>query len=102
MLKIRLKRIGKKKQPSYRFVVAESTRSRDSKTIEEIGYYNPMKKPSAIKINKDRVQHWMKHGAQPTDTVAQIFVKEKLIKEIKKGSKKSKGKEKKKQNKTEK
>ena len=102
MLKIRLKRIGKKKQPSYRFVIAEATKPRDSKTIEEIGHYNPMTKPSTIKIDKDRAKHWMKHGAQPTDTVAQIFVKEKLIKEIKRGSKKSKGREKKKQDKTEK
>lgn len=102
MLKIRLKRIGKKKQPSYRFVVAESTKPRDSKTIEEIGFYNPMTKPSTIKIDQDRAKHWMKNGAQPTDTVAQIFVKEKLIKEIKKGSKKSQGRAKKKGDKTEK
>ncbi len=97
MLKIRLKRIGKKKQPSYRFVVAEATRSRDSKTVEEIGIYNPMKKPTVIKIKKERAKHWIKNGAQPTDTVAQIFVKEGLLKEIKKGSKQSEGKKKKKE-----
>ena len=100
MLKIRLKRIGKKKQPSYRFVVAEASRSRDSKTVEEIGFYNPMTKPSTIKIKKDRGEYWLKQGAQPTDTVAQIFVKEGLLKELKKGSKQSKGKSKKKESET--
>ena len=96
MLKIRLKRIGKKKQPNYRFVVMEASKSRDSKTIEEIGFYNPMQKPSLVKINKDRAEYWLKNGAQPTDTVAQIFVKEKLLKGIKKGSTQSKGRKKKK------
>ncbi len=98
MLKIRLKRIGKKKQPSYRFVVAPSTKSRDSKTVEEIGFYNPMTKPSTININVERAKYWLDCGAQPTDTVAQIFVKEKLLKNIKKGSVQSKGKKKKKAN----
>jgi small subunit ribosomal protein S16 len=96
MLRIRLKRIGKKKQPHYRFVIAESTRSRDSKTIEEIGFYNTMTSPSTIKLDKDRAKYWLEKGAQPTDTVSQIFVKEKLLKSLKKGSKQSKGKIKKK------
>ncbi len=96
MLKIKLKRIGKKKQPSYRFVVAEARKPRDSKTLEEIGFYNPMTKPSTIKIEKDRATYWMGKGAQPTDTVAQLFLKQGLIKEIKKGSKQSEGKKKKK------
>ena len=97
MLKIRLKRIGKKKQPHYRFVVAESSWGRDSKTVEEIGHYDPMTKPSTIKLNKDRAKHWIEQGAQPTDTVAQIFVKEGLLKSLKRGSTKSAGKKKKKQ-----
>ncbi len=96
MLKIRLKRIGKKKQPHYRFVVAEATKSRDSKTIEEIGYYNTMTNPSTINLDQDRAKYWLEKGAQPTDTVAQIFVKEKLLKSLKKGSTQSKGKNKKK------
>ncbi len=96
MLKIRLKRTGKKKQPHYRFVVAESSWARDSKTVEEIGYYNSMTKPSTIIIKKERAEYWLKQGAQPTDTVAQIFVREGLLKEIKKGSKLSAGKKKKK------
>jgi len=97
MLKIRLKRIGKKKQPSYRFVIAEASRSRDSKTVEEIGVYNPMTKPSTIKVKKERAKYWLEQGAQPTDTVAQIFVREGLLKEIKKGSKQSQNKKKKKE-----
>lgn len=102
MLKIRLKRIGKKKQPSYRFVVAEASRSRDSKTLEEIGFYNPVKKPTALKIDSERAKYWMQKGAQPTDTVAQIFVREGLLKNLKRGSKESKGRKKKKQTKEEK
>ena len=96
MLKIRLKRIGKKKQPSYRFVVAEASKPRDSKTLEEIGFYNPVKKPTTLKIDSERAKYWMEKGAQPTDTVAQIFVREGLLKSLKKGSKKSPGKKKKK------
>jgi small subunit ribosomal protein S16 len=102
MLKIRLKRIGKKKQPSYRFVIAEASRSRDSKTVEEIGVYNPMTKPSTIKVKKERAKYWLEQGAQPTDTVAQIFVREGLLKEIKKGSKQSQNKKKKKESTSEK
>ncbi len=97
MLKIRLKRFGKKKQPHYRIVVAEASRSRDSKTVEEVGYYHPLTKPSTIKIDKDRVKHWLEKGAQPTDTVAQILTKEKLFKSKKKKSKLSEGKKKKKE-----
>ena len=96
MLKIRLKRIGKKKQPHYRFVVAESAWPRDSKTIDEIGNYNPMTKPSTINIDKEKAKEWIAKGAQPTDTVAQIFVREGLLKAISKGSKPSAGKKKKK------
>ena len=97
MLKIRLKRIGKKKQPHYRFVVAESDWARDSKTIDEIGQYNPMTKPSTIKIDKEKAKDWISKGAQPTDTVAQIFVREGILKAVSKGSKQSAGKKKKKE-----
>ncbi len=102
MLKIRLKRIGKKKQPSYRFVIIEAHKPRNSKTIEEIGTYDPMTKPSTIKIKKERAEYWLKQGAQPTDTVAQILFKEGIIKSLKKGSKKSEGKKKKKSSETDK
>lgn len=87
MLKIRLKRTGKRGQPHYRVVVAEAHRSRDSKSIEEIGYYNPRTSPSTFEIDKEAAQKWLGLGAQPTETVEQLFVKEGLLKDIKRGSK---------------
>ena len=69
MVKIRLKRMGMKKKPFYRVVVADERSPRDGRFIEEIGYYDPMKKPSDIKINKEKALDWMKNGAQPTDSV---------------------------------
>ena len=86
MLKIRLKRIGRRGQPHYRVVVMESAQPRDGKTVEEIGYYNPRNKPSVFDIDKDRAQYWLDNGAQPTDTVAQYFVKEGLLDSLSKGS----------------
>lgn len=86
MIKIRLKRTGRKGQPHYRIVVAESTKPRDSKAIEEVGYYNPRTKPSTIELNKEAIQSWLEKGAQPSDTVAQILVKEGMLKGIKRGS----------------
>lgn len=96
MLKIRLKRTGRKGEPHYRVVVMEAHRQRDSKAIEELGYYNPRTKPSTFTIEKERVQHWLSVGAQPTQTVAHYLVKEGLLKGVKKGSKQSKQKPKKK------
>jgi small subunit ribosomal protein S16 len=69
MVKIRLKRMGMKKKPFYRVVVADERSPRDGRFIEEIGYYDPMKKPSDIKIDKEKALDWMKKGAQPTDSV---------------------------------
>ena len=69
MVKIRLKRMGMKKKPFYRVVIADERSPRDGRFIEEIGYYDPMKKPSDIKINKEKALDWMKKGAQPTDSV---------------------------------
>ena len=69
MVKIRLKRMGMKKKPFYRVVVADERSPRDGRFIEEIGYYDPMKKPSDIKIDKEKALNWMKKGAQPTDSV---------------------------------
>ena len=69
MVKIRLKRMGMKKKPFYRVVVADERSPRDGRFIEEIGYYDPMKKPSDIKIDKEKALDWMKNGAQPTDSV---------------------------------
>jgi small subunit ribosomal protein S16 len=99
MLKIRLKRTGRKGQPHYRIVVMESSKPRDGKTIEEIGYYNPRLKPTVFDIKKERVEYWLSKGAQPSDTVAQYLVKEGILKELKRGStkpstkKKTKGNE---------
>ena len=87
MLKIRLKRTGKKNQPHYRIVVAQAHKARDSKAVEEIGYYNPRTQPSTIKLDKEAAEKWLSNGAQPTETVEQILVKEGVLKKLKKGSK---------------
>ena len=73
--KIRLKRMGAKKAPFYRLVVADSRSPRDGRFIEEIGYYNPTTTPSTIEVNKDRAEHWLKQGAQMSDTVKGILVR---------------------------
>lgn len=90
MLKIRLKRTGRKGQPHYRIVVVEASRPRDGKTVEEIGYYNPRVNPSVFDIDKERCKYWLDKGAQPTDTIAQYLVKEGMLKGLKKGSTKPK------------
>ena len=69
MLKIRLRRTGAKKQPSYRLVVAEATAPRDGTFIENLGHYNPLTNPTTFVINEDRVREWLRRGAQPTDRV---------------------------------
>ncbi len=75
MLKIRLRRMGAKKAPFYRVVVADSRYPRDGRFIEEIGTYNPITNPAEIKIDNDRAQAWMKNGAQPTETVRALLKK---------------------------
>lgn len=75
MVKIRLKRMGMKKHPFYRIVVADERSPRDGRFIEEIGYYNPMKQPADIKVDNEKAQDWMKKGAQPTDTVRALLKK---------------------------
>ena len=72
-VKIRLKRIGAKKAPFYRIVVADSRYPRDGRFIEEIGYYDPTKDPSVIKVNEELAKKWLSNGAQPTDTVAKLL-----------------------------
>ena len=78
-VKIRLKRMGAKKQPFYRIVVADSRAPRDGKFIEEIGTYNPMTNPSTVTINADRAKVWIKNGAQPTDTVRALLKKNAVL-----------------------
>ena len=74
-VKIRLRRIGAKKAPFYRVVVADSRFPRDGRFVEEIGYYNPLTEPAEIKIDADKAQEWLKNGAQPTDTVKSLLKK---------------------------
>lgn len=78
MVKIRLSRIGKKHQPTYRIVVADSRQKRDGRVIETLGFYNPQAKPPFTKINQARYQHWISHGAQPTQTVRKLIQKSKV------------------------
>ena len=79
MVKIRLRRMGAKKAPFYRVVVADSRFPRDGRFIEEIGYYNPMEEPSVVKLDPEKAKKWIENGAQPTDTVRDLFKKHGII-----------------------
>lgn len=72
-VKIRLRRMGAKKAPFYRIVVADSRYPRDGRFIEEIGYYDPTKEPSVVKIDAEKAKQWIANGAQPTDTVKRLL-----------------------------
>lgn len=74
-VKIRLRRMGAKKAPFYRVVVADSRSPRDGRFIDEIGYYNPTTEPITIKIDEEKAATWVKNGAQPSDTVKRLFEK---------------------------
>ena len=78
-VKIRLRRMGAKKNPFYRIVVADSRYPRDGRFIEEIGYYDPLKTPADVKIDADKAKQWIANGAQPTDTVKDILKKSGVI-----------------------
>jgi len=73
MVRIRLRRIGLKGQPTYRIVAADKEAPRDGRFLEILGVYNPRTNPATIQLKEDRVYHWMKNGALPTESVAQIF-----------------------------
>ena len=73
MVRIRLRRIGLKGQPSYRIVAADKENARDGRFLEILGHYNPRTDPSTLVVQEDRIYHWMKNGAQPTESVDQIF-----------------------------
>ena len=75
MVKIRLRRMGAKKRPFYRIVVADSRSPRDGRSIEEVGTYNPLTDPAEVTVKVDRVQEWIKNGAQPTETVRALLKK---------------------------
>jgi len=81
-VKLRLKRMGSKKRPFYRFVAADSRFPRDGRFIEEVGYYNPVSTPAEIKIDREKAIKWLNNGAIPTDTVRSIFSKEGIMKEF--------------------
>ena len=78
-VKIRLKRMGMKKMPFYRVVVADERSPRDGRCIEEIGYYNPMTEPATVKIDADKAKQWIKNGAQPTETARTLLKKSGVI-----------------------
>lgn len=73
MLKIRLKRVGAKKKPSYRIVVAEAHTSRDGLIVDQVGLYNPMTDPPTVTYDEDKVLKWLRNGAQPSDSVARML-----------------------------
>ena len=73
MLMIRMARFGAKKKPTYRVVVIDKERARDSRAVEVVGTYNPISKPKQINLKHERIAHWMKNGAQPSDTVARLL-----------------------------
>ena len=78
-VKIRLRRMGAKKAPFYRIVVADSRFPRDGRFIEEIGYYNPLTDPADVKIDGEKAKEWMSKGAQPTDTVKALLKKSDIL-----------------------
>ena len=81
-VKIRLKRMGAKKAPFYRIVVADARSPRDGKFIESIGYYDPVTTPANVKIDEEKAITWMGNGAQPTDTVKSLFSKQGIMKKF--------------------
>ncbi len=79
MVKIRLRRMGAKKAPYYRIIVADSRYPRDGRSIDEIGTYNPMAEPTVVTIDAEKAATWLKNGAQPTDTVKALFKKNGIL-----------------------
>jgi len=73
MLAIRLARFGAKKKPTYRVVVIERERARNSRSVEVVGHYNPVAKPKEVSLNHERINYWLKNGAQPSDTVSRLL-----------------------------
>lgn len=73
MVRIRLRRVGGKKQPSYRIVAADKEAPRDGRFLEILGYYNPRTEPATIQLHEDRIYEWMSNGAQPSESVMQVF-----------------------------
>lgn len=83
MVKIRLRRMGRRNRPAYRVVVTENRAPRDGKAIDIIGHYNPLTDPATISIDEEKALKWLKHGAQPTDTVRSLLAKVGIMDKIK-------------------
>ena len=79
MIKLRLRRMGAKRQPSYRIVAADVRSPRDGRFIEIVGFYNPQTDPYTLQVNTERAKYWIEHGAQPTETVRSLLVKSGVI-----------------------
>jgi small subunit ribosomal protein S16 len=73
MVRIRLRRVGMKRQPSYRIVAADKEKQRDGRFLEILGFYNPRTEPSTVEVKEDRIYHWLSNGAQPSDTVKKVL-----------------------------
>ena len=83
MLKIRLRRVGAKKKPSYRLVAADVRAPRDGAFVDIIGHYDPLTDPETVVINEEKALHWLRHGAQPTDTAARLLNKTGIMEKFK-------------------
>ena len=79
MLMIRMARFGAKKKPTYRVVVIDKERARNSRSVEVVGFYNPVAKPAQVQLNRERIEHWIKAGAQPSDTVRSLLSHEGIM-----------------------
>lgn len=86
MLRLRLQRLGRKKQPVYRLIVSERTKDTQAGSIEILGHYNPLANPKILELNKERIEHWLSVGAQPSNTVNNLLLREGIIKGEKKKS----------------
>ncbi len=89
MVKIRLRRVGSKKKPSYRLVVADSRAARDGAFISTIGHYNPMTDPETVVIDEEKALNWLRQGAQPTATAARLLTKMGILEKFKSSKEKS-------------
>ena len=83
MVKIRLRRTGARKKPSYRVVVADSKSPRDGAFVDIIGYYNPLTDPATIVIEEEKALHWLRSGAQPSETVAKLLTRANIMEKFK-------------------
>ena len=79
MLRIRLRRVGKKKQPSYRIVVADVRSPRDGRFVDQVGHYNPLTDPPTVVVNEEKTRHWLGVGARPTETVQRILQRQGVV-----------------------